>query len=274
MTCGIYSCQNTITGDRYIGSSVHVEERRNQHCRCLNNDTYRSPSGRRTHWQNAWNLYGPDVFKWEVLRVLPDGAATDERVAIEQEYLDRYLPEYNTNKIAGVPPSHAGKTYEEEYGIARATERRERLSRQNIDIGRRPPRHDELPVDVQKTRIQKISQSNIKQGKRPPSFREYTSEQQEAHRERARRQARESKGKSYVAKYGAEQASEIQAKLSLANRGKALTPARIEQNRQGKLRIAYECACGESYSVARLGRFKGLRQGCKCGNVLPSKERP
>jgi group I intron endonuclease len=58
---GIYQIVNQINGKRYIGSSFQLKERKKQHLRLLD---YNHPN---RHLQNAYNKYGENNFKFEVL---------------------------------------------------------------------------------------------------------------------------------------------------------------------------------------------------------------
>ena len=84
---GIYEIRNTVNGHRYIGSSCSVSRRWNEHKRRLHNGEHHS-----VYLQRAWDLYGEAAFTFEVLCPATD---RDSCIVIEQEYLDKYRPEYN-----------------------------------------------------------------------------------------------------------------------------------------------------------------------------------
>lgn len=85
--CGIYAILNTITQERYIGSSYDMSSRFAQHKALLRRGQ------RHAHrLQDAWNTYGEDAFVFIVLETLPD---TAQLAAVEQAYLDTEQPAYN-----------------------------------------------------------------------------------------------------------------------------------------------------------------------------------
>lgn len=62
MTVGIYQILNTVNGKRYIGQSIQVRDRLNEHTWKLRNNKHTNK-----HLQAAWNEYGADVFKRELI---------------------------------------------------------------------------------------------------------------------------------------------------------------------------------------------------------------
>ncbi|HST90304.1 MAG TPA: GIY-YIG nuclease family protein [Ktedonobacterales bacterium] len=89
-TCdsGIYAIVNTLTRDRYIGSSHDMPSRFTQHKALLRRGKHHA-----RRLQAAWDTYGEDAFVFVVLEALPD---TDQLEAIEQRYLDTEQPAYNS----------------------------------------------------------------------------------------------------------------------------------------------------------------------------------
>lgn len=62
---GIYAIVNTVNGKAYVGSSNRINRRVAAHRRRLNLSNHFNP-----HLQRAWNLYGEDVFEFEVLELV------------------------------------------------------------------------------------------------------------------------------------------------------------------------------------------------------------
>jgi group I intron endonuclease len=93
-TSGIYLITNQINGNRYIGSSVKVIKRWKNHQYLLKLNQHKN-----THLQNAWNLYGAEVFDFSVLTE----CIAERRVLLELEqyYIDLHQPEYNICPTAG-----------------------------------------------------------------------------------------------------------------------------------------------------------------------------
>src|SRR5579884_2546151 len=76
--CGIYAIVNTVTGERYIGSSSKITERFTDHRWNLRRGTHHSAS-----LQKAWNTYGEDKFLFIILEEVLDIADLE---SVEQVY--------------------------------------------------------------------------------------------------------------------------------------------------------------------------------------------
>lgn len=85
--CGIYAIHNTLTNERYIGSSHHMPRRFAQHKALLRQGQHHA-----RRLQAAWDTYGEDAFIFAVLEELPDPAQLAD---VEQAYLDAEQPAYN-----------------------------------------------------------------------------------------------------------------------------------------------------------------------------------
>lgn len=92
MKSGIYKITNVFNGKFYIGSAANFNHRWRIHKRQLNENTHHSKK-----LQNAWNKYGEENFKFEILIT----CEKEELIAFEQLYIDEEKPEYNILKIAG-----------------------------------------------------------------------------------------------------------------------------------------------------------------------------
>lgn len=108
---GIYQITCTVNGKRYVGQSIDIKRRFNQHKR-------KPPDGVREDFE----LYGVDKFTFEVL----EECAPEELTAREDFYLSTLKPEYNIRT--------------EGHGIsdeAREKLRRDRTGKKRPDISRR-----------------------------------------------------------------------------------------------------------------------------------------
>lgn len=90
--CGVYQIVNTITGDRYVGSSIDLRARWSKHQCDLRKLRHGNPK-----LQAAWNLHG-HVFRFETLLVVKDSSSLIEA---EQRFIDELKPEYNRSPSAG-----------------------------------------------------------------------------------------------------------------------------------------------------------------------------
>lgn len=91
---GVYSIENTVNGNIYIGSTKNLKRRMADHCFRLRRRDHHC-----RHLQNAWNKYGEESFRFFVLEYcLPE-----ELVYREQCWIDSLVPEYNIAKKAYSP---------------------------------------------------------------------------------------------------------------------------------------------------------------------------
>lgn len=81
--CGVYKITNTANGKFYVGSSNNIKNRWYQHKNSLNEGTHNN-----IHLQNAWNKYGGQSFKFEIIEEC-DPKNQFER---EQFYLNNLNP--------------------------------------------------------------------------------------------------------------------------------------------------------------------------------------
>jgi len=94
---GIYRIINIINGKIYIGSSINVRKRKNLHFSRLRKNTHECK-----HLQSAFNKYGEENFKFEIIEYVKDKNKLIER---EQYWIDNLKPYdrtigYNSRKIA------------------------------------------------------------------------------------------------------------------------------------------------------------------------------
>ena len=85
---GVYMIRNTVTGDRYIGCSKHIETRWKQHRKELVSGLHHCQK-----LQVAWAAHGAESFEFTILEEVTPPA--DPYIA-ESRYLREMQPEYNT----------------------------------------------------------------------------------------------------------------------------------------------------------------------------------
>ena len=76
----IYKIRNVVNDKFYVGSTVDSRKRFWAHRKALRLGTHDC-----THLQRAWNKYGEDCFKFEIVEVVPEG---EDLLAAEQKWLD------------------------------------------------------------------------------------------------------------------------------------------------------------------------------------------
>ena len=94
MNSGIYKIVNLQTGKYYVGSTKDFKKRKQTHFSGLKNNYHPNK-----HLQNAYNKYGIDNFKFEVVEYVQEELLLD----IEQSYIDDSTKEeiYNKTYVAG-----------------------------------------------------------------------------------------------------------------------------------------------------------------------------
>lgn len=103
-----------------MGSAVDIRARWKRHVYALRAGTHDNP-----HLQKAWNKYGPEAFRFEILDLCPIA----EMLICEQEYIDERA-EYNRAQIAGncLGLKHSNETRLKLSASRQTKENRERAS--------------------------------------------------------------------------------------------------------------------------------------------------
>lgn len=89
---GVYCILNHATEERYIGSSRSLGRRYYNHKNQLRRGVNRHPK-----LQQAWNASRPSDFEFVVLEVVQSVKDLKRK---EQEWMDRLLPQYNTDPLS------------------------------------------------------------------------------------------------------------------------------------------------------------------------------
>src|SRR5205085_7831949 len=100
MSKGIYCIRNSITGERYIGSSVNIEARWLIHKTQLNRKCHHSPK-----LQAAWSKYGQRSFVFEIIEGIVDSEnkTLTQREQYWLDHHDSYRKGYNSTSVASRP---------------------------------------------------------------------------------------------------------------------------------------------------------------------------
>jgi group I intron endonuclease len=123
---GVYRIKNIITDDFYIGQSVDLKRRKRRHF-----FEFRSNKHHNLHMQRAFNKYGEDNFKFEILLY----CEPFELTWYEQGLVNRLNPSYNifiecinTFKGIGLTEEHKRKISETHKGIKHTEETKKKIS--------------------------------------------------------------------------------------------------------------------------------------------------
>jgi len=110
---GIYEIRNKLNRHKYIGSSVDIESRWEDHKRMLRGGCHYN-----IYLQRAWNKYGEENFEFKIVAYTdPDKAIVLEDFIL-QNYFDRF--EYNIAKSAVAPFLGREHTEEEKRKMSKA----------------------------------------------------------------------------------------------------------------------------------------------------------
>lgn len=90
---GVYTITHTRSGKQYVGSSLNIQKRFIAHRCYLRKGNHHSPK-----LQNAWNKYGEEAFRFDVLERIE---VNEDLTSLEQHWIDTLEPTYNIDLIAG-----------------------------------------------------------------------------------------------------------------------------------------------------------------------------
>jgi group I intron endonuclease len=194
MKSGIYAIKNIINNKVYIGSAINIDKRWASHKHHLRQGKHHSE-----HLQCAWDKYGEQNFKFEVLEEVQNPL---HLISYEQVYLDYYKSHetergYNICKVAG-----------SRYGVKASEETRQKISEASKN------RSEETIQKIREAHTGKKLSEEHKQKLREASTGKTLSEE-------ARQKIRE-------AKTGKKRSEETKQKLREAKVGKKLS----EEHRQ------------------------------------------
>ena len=113
---GIYKIINILNQKYYVGSSINLEERKQKHFRTLRRNKHVND-----YLQNAWNKYGEENFKWEIVEILNDLDLAEIR-KVEQKYIDAdFDNQYNIAKDTMAPGVYSEKIKQKQINACRDT---------------------------------------------------------------------------------------------------------------------------------------------------------
>ena len=89
---GIYAIVNITNNKKYIGSATRLKERFRNHKTLLRRNKHFN-----SHLQNAWNKYGEDNFKFEILEIISDIEKIENLIELLIKKEESYIIKMNSN---------------------------------------------------------------------------------------------------------------------------------------------------------------------------------
>lgn len=167
--CGVYCIENFVNGNKYIGQSVNIYRRWENHISCLNNNSHYN-----LHLQKSWMKYGEDAFGFKILEICSENLL-NEREQYWISYYDSFNNGYNMTAggdgTTGVKCSDEKKEKISKANTGRklTEEQRKRVSAgllksQNVLRGERHPYNNrkltELEVEKLRNGVRKYFENN------------------------------------------------------------------------------------------------------------------
>ena len=203
----IYKIRNVVNGKFYVGSTVDTRVRFQCHRRQLRKGKHHC-----LPLQYAWNKYGEDCFKFEVVEKVE---SADQLFEIENRWLEEHHGKphcYNVSKCADAPMRGLKFSREHRNKISAAN-----MGKQNALGYKRTP--EECEIIRQRGRVKKNFLG-----------RKHTDEAKAVMSEKA---------KGFQRRLGQTNSEEHNARISAANRGKKRSPEHIEKIRQRMIGTSY-----------------------------------
>jgi group I intron endonuclease len=201
----IYRIRNVTNGKFYVGSTVNTQERFRTHRKKLRTGKHHC-----AHLQAAWNKYGEDCFKFEVVEVV----VGQDLQAVEDEWLTKYVgkPEcYNVGLRSGAPWRGVAKEKHPNFGRPRNDAERQAISQSLREFyaanPNNHPRAGKKHSDEARAKIRAAIQGKIASGE-----------------------------KHY--RYGQTLSEEVRKKIGDAQRGVKKAPRKITEEGMAKIRAA------------------------------------
>lgn len=156
----IYKIRNVVNQKFYVGSTVQTKVRFRDHRRKLRTGKHHC-----AHLQAAWNKYGEDCFKFEIVEEVNDCASL-------QQAEDRWLKEhvgkpycYNSGWSSDAPWRGAPKEKHPSFGKAKTPEQREAISKTLKEFyAAAPTNHPRYGVKLTEEQIQRMRERPAKKG--------------------------------------------------------------------------------------------------------------
>lgn len=141
MKSGIYKITNIKTGVSYIGSSININDRFNQHIRQLNSNSHYNDK-----LQKAWNKYDQSEFIFEIIEYVE----IDHLLTKEQYYLDTLLFANENNDKFSLLAYNINRNSNNTLGFKFSEESKEKMSQAKLKYKKELfiPSEDEINKEI------------------------------------------------------------------------------------------------------------------------------
>jgi len=157
MSSGIYKILNLLNGKTYIGKSSNINKRWSKHRKLLREDKHTN-----THLQNAYNKYGIDNLKLEVIELCSE-EILNEREIYWINLFKSTNNKFGYNKVGG---GNGGRLNPESIAKMTASMRGKKQTQDNKDKIRRAilgiPRSQEVKDKISKSKTGEIKSADHK----------------------------------------------------------------------------------------------------------------
>ena len=235
MKSGIYLIKNTINNKVYVGSALNIEKRWSLHKSELKEGKHHS-----FHLQSAWDKYGQQSFKFEILEEVSN---PQHLLAYEQIYLD-YYKSYEHNKgynICKVAGSTLGIKHTEE------AKQNMRKAKQNISEQTRQK------IREAHTGLKRSEKTKEKMREAAKNICEQT-RQKLREAQTGKKHSQETKQKLRDARTGKKLSQETREKLREINTGKKLSEEHKQKLRESKIGLKHSEQTRQKLREAQTGK--------------------
>ena len=160
MKAGIYKITNLANGKVYIGQSINLNHRLNEHRLKLQKNKHSNE-----HLQNAWNKYGEDKFKFEILE-----ECSREKLTEREDYWINFYGGYESKN------NYNKKSAEEHVKYSKESKKKMSKSQKGLQTGEKNGMYGKHHTEETKEKIRQKNRINFS-GENNPRYGKHCSEE-------------------------------------------------------------------------------------------------